>query len=403
MMIVQAALCVGISCLLMVSAALAQAANPVEQGAPNTSFEPAFPEQTRAPASDAGIPLAVETVVDGLEHPWGIAVLPDGGILVTERPGRLRMVNPEGKLSGPLGGVPEVYAVKQGGLLDVAIGPSHESDRWIYLSHAKPLGDHLSVTAVSRAKLSEDGTKLTDLEEIFVQAPPSPTPMHYGSRIVFDSNGHVFITTGEHSANEERDQAQDLGTTYGKVIRLDLDGSVPADNPFMGQEGAIASIWSYGHRNIQAAAIDDEDRLWVIEHGPKGGDELNLVEPGSNYGWPVVSYGAEYSGAPVGKGRAAHAPDFVEPRYYWDPVIAPSGMVFYDGEMFPEWQGNVLVGSLTPGALVRLELGGEQVTGEERLLTDAGRIRDVAVDADGAILVITDAPNGALLRLTPEG
>lgn len=389
--------------LFLTPAVFAQETMPVEQGPPNTEFQPAFPEQTRAPASDSGVNLHAEIVISGLEHPWGIAMLPDGGILVTERPGRLRMVSPEGALSEPLDGVPEVHAVEQGGLLDVAIGPDFETERWIYLSYAKPLGDGMSVTAVSRARLGEDRTELTEVEEIFVQEPPSPTPMHYGSRIVFDGEGHVFITTGEHSAAEERHQAQELGTTYGKVIRLDLDGSVPEGNPFIDREDAIDSIWSYGHRNIQAAAMDGEGRFWVVEHGPKGGDELNLVEPGGNYGWPVASYGEDYSGAPIGEGRAAHEPDFTEPRYYWDPVIAPSGMIFYEGEVFPEWQGDVLIGSLTPGALVRLELEGETVIGEERLLTDAGRIRDVALDAEGAVLVITDAPDGAILRLTPEG
>lgn len=392
-----------VSLLFMAPAGFAEDAMPVEQGPPNTTFKPAFPEQTRAPASDSGITLAINVIAEGLEHPWGIAVFSDGAILVTERPGRLRMVSPEGELSEPISGVPEVHAVKQGGLLDVAIGPDHESEGWIYLSYAKPLGDGMSVTAVSRAKLNEDGTELTDIEEIFAQEPPSSTPMHYGSRIVFDGDGHVFITTGEHSADEERHRAQDLDASYGKVIRLDLDGSVPGDNPFIDKDGTLDSIWSYGHRNIQAAAMDGEGRLWVIEHGPRGGDELNLIKRGGNYGWPVASYGAEYSGAPVGEGRAAHEPDFIEPRYYWNPVIAPSGMAFHDGKMFTEWQGNILVGSLTPGALVRLEIEGDQVTGEERLLTDAGRIRDVAVDAEGAVLVITDAPDGSLLRLTPDG
>lgn len=402
MLLARAAFLLGLAGLFLMPPALAQEGAPVAQGAPNTDFEPAFPEQTRAPASDSGVTLAVETLATGLEHPWGIAVLPDGGLLVTERPGRLRMVSPEGEVSDPIQGVPEVYAMKQGGLLDVALAPDFETERWIWLSYAKPLGNGMSVTAAARARLAENGRELTDLEEVLVQEPPSPTPMHYGSRIVFDDNDHVFITTGEHSAASERHQAQELGTTYGKVIRLDRDGSVPKDNPFVGEDGAIDSIWSYGHRNIQAAAMDGEGRLFVVEHGPQGGDELNLIEQGANYGWPIATYGEDYSGAPIGEGRARHAPDFTEPRYYWDPVIAPSGAVFYEGEMFPEWQGSMLIGSLTPGALVRLELDGDTVTGEERLLTDAGRIRDVAIDAEGAVLVITDAPDGVILRLTPE-
>lgn len=377
---------------------------PVEQGPPNVeAFEPAFPEQTRAPASDSGVTLAVEQVAGGLVHPWGIDVLPDGSILVTERPGRLRVVGPDGTLSEPLDGVPEVLDEEQGGLLDVATGPDFAEDGRIYLTYAKPLGDGMSATAAARGKLNEDRTALVEVEELWVQEPPSPTPMHYGSRVAFDGTGHVFVTTGDHSVEAERVLAQELGASYGKVVRLGLDGSVPQDNPFAGAEGAVPSIWSLGHRNIQAAAFNEEaGELWIIEHGPRGGDELNLIEPGGNYGWPLVSYGENYDGTPVGTGLARHTEDLIEPRYYWDPVIAPSGMVFYRGDAFAEWQGDLLVGSLVPGALVRLELDGDTVVGEERLLQDRGRIRDVAVEADGAVLVITDQEDGEILRLTPE-
>jgi glucose/arabinose dehydrogenase len=226
--------------------------------------------------------------------------------------------------------------------------------------------------------------------------------MHYGSRIVFDGAGHVFVTTGEHFTEAERQLAQDLAATYGKVARLNLDGTVPQDNPFVGREGAVPSIWSYGHRNIQSAALDAGGQLWIVEHGPQGGDELNRIEPAANYGWPVISYGENYNGSPVGESVTGRE-GMEQPVYYWDPVIAPSGMAFYEGEMFADWQGDALVGSLQPGALVRLELEGGRVVGEERLLEDAGRIRDVAVAPDGAVLVLTDADNGALLRLTPEG
>lgn len=377
-------------------------ADPVPQGPKNApDFQPAFPAQTRAPEARSGVELAVETVADGLVHPWGIAVLPEGGFLVTERPGRLRHIAPDGTLSEPLAGVPEVLARKQGGLLDVALSPGFETDRLVYLTYSKPMPGGLSATAAARGTLAADGSALEDVADIFVQDPPSPTPMHYGSRLVFDDEGHVFVTTGEHSAPAERVFAQDLDKTYGKVVRLALDGTAPDDNPFASTEGAAPAIWSLGHRNIQAAALDGEGRLWTVEHGPKGGDELNLVEPGLNYGWPVISYGQNYDGSPVGGGITA-ADGLEQPVYYWDPVIAPSGLVFYDGALFPDWQGDALIGAMSPGGLMRLEIDGDRVTGEERLLPDRGRIRDVALAADGAILVLTDAENGAVLRLTPQ-
>ncbi len=369
------------------------------------AFQPAFPQQTRAPAVDSGVELQVETVADGLVHPWGIAPLPGGaaggGYLVTERPGRMRHVSAEGAVSDPIAGVPEVFAQKQGGLLDVAVSPDFASDRTVYFTYSKPMGDGLSATAAARARLSGDMTRLEDVRDIFVQQPPSPTPAHYGSRIVIDGD-IAWITTGEHFTGAERQNAQKLDATYGKVIRLHTDGSVPADNPFAQKPDAIGSIWSLGHRNIQAAALRAPGDLWTVEHGPKGGDELNHPQAGGNYGWPVVSYGENYDGTPVGAGWSDHAAHgYVPPTYYWDPVIAPSGMVFYHGTLFP-WMGDLLIGSLRPGALVRLEILDDVVIGEERLLTDQGRIRDVVQDSDGSLLVLTDAQNGAVLRLTPQ-
>ena len=382
----------------------AAAAQPVDQGPANApQFTPAFPEQTRAPAVDSGVELQVETLAAPLDRPWGIDPLPDGGYLVTERPGQLRHISAEGEISEPIGGLPEIVSRKQGGLLDVTVSPNFASDRTVYITYSKPMGEGLSVTAAARGTLSQDMTELTDVSDIFVQEPPSPHPMHYGSRILLDGD-IAWITTGEHSAPEDRVKAQQLDTTYGKVIRLHKDGSVPEDNPFVGQDGAIDSIWSLGHRNIQAADLREPGDLWTIEHGPKGGDELNNPEAGENYGWPVVSYGENYDGTPVGSGEAHHEPKgFIEPRYYWDPVIGPSGMVFYDGDMFADWQGDLLVGSLAPGALVRLELDGDKVTGEERLLDNQGRIRDVVQDRDGALLLLIDSDAGAVLRVTPKG
>jgi aldose sugar dehydrogenase len=390
--------------LAITIAATAAAAQPVDQGPPNVpEFTPAFPEQTRAPEADSGVELQVETLASSLERPWGIAVLPEGGYLVTERPGRLRHISQDGTVSEPIGGVPEVVARKQGGLLDVTLSPDFATDRTVYLTYSKPVGDGLSATAAARGKLSEDMAELTEVADIFVQEPPAPQPMHFGSRIEIDGD-IAWIATGERFTEENRQNAQQLDATYGKVVRVRTDGTAPDDNPFVGQEGAIDSIWSLGHRNIQAAALRGPGDLWVIEHGPQGGDELNRSQAGANYGWPVVAYGENYDGTPVGSGEAHHEPKgFVEPRYYWDPVIAPSGMVFYDGEMFADWQGDLLVGSLKPGALVRLELEGDTVVGEERLADDQGRIRDVVQDRDGALLLLIDSDAGGVLRVTPKG
>ncbi len=386
---------------LVPMALLAQ--QPVEQGAPNVpSNTPAFAEQTRAPASDSGVDFAVEELATGLAHPWGIAELPGGGYLVTEREGRLRVIEPGGGLrEAAVLGVPDVVNLRQGGLLDVALDPRFESNRVIYLTYAKPQPDNMSATAAARAILSEDMSELMEVQDIFVQTPPSPTPMHYGSRIVLDAD-YAYITTGEHSREEERVFAQDMDKTYGKVVRLTPEGEVPADNPFVGQEGALPEIWTTGHRNVQGADLHPETgELWTLEHGPAGGDELNLATPGLNFGWPVVSYGENYSGTPVGTGQARHEPEFTEPRYYWDPVIAPGGFAFYEGSMFADWQGDILASSLRPGGLVRLELDGDTIVGEERLLGEVGRVRDVEIASDGAILVLIDDPEGSVLRLTP--
>ncbi len=380
------------------------AQDPVDQGPKNASFEPAFENQTRAPAMESGVTLAVEEFSGTLVHPWGIDALPDGGWLVTERPGRMRVVAEDGTLSDPIDGLPEVYNERQGGLLDVKIGPNFAEDRVIFWTYAKPMGSGESGTAAARGVLSEDMTAVTEVMDIFVQTPSSPSPMHYGSRIVFDGEGHAFITTGEHFTREERQFAQDLDTTYGKLVRVALDGSTPEGNPYneSARSEAAAEVWSYGHRNMQGAAVHPETGdIWTIEHGPAGGDELNLIEKGANYGWPEISYGVNYNGSPIGTGEAVQD-GMTQPRYYWDPVIAPGDMVFYDGEMFSDWTGDLLIASLNPGGLVRLSLDGDTVTGEERFLTGDRRMRDVAVAPDGAILVLWDSPDGAVLRLTPE-
>lgn len=373
-------------------------------GDKKADFEPAFENQTRAELAPSDLSFEYREVTGGLEHPWAIEALPDAqGLLVTERPGRLVHVTLEGDVSDPISGLPEIFnesagSGTQAGLLDVKIGPDFESDRWVYLTYAKGTGDGMSVTAASRGKLSEDMTELTEVEEIFEQTPPSPAAMHYGSRIVFDGNGHAFITTGEHFTDEEREKAQDLGTTYGKVVRVNLDGSIPEDNPFVDQEGAIDSIWSYGHRNVQGAAMRG-DQLFVVEHGPAGGDEINIPQPGLNYGWPVVSYGVRYDGGDIGTG-IAQAEGMAEPAYYWDPVIAPGDMVFYEGDMMSDWQGDSLIAGLVAPGVVRLEWDGDRVIAEERLFTDYGRVRDIEELNDGSLILATDYEDGALIHVT---
>jgi len=344
--------------------------------------------------------FTVETVADGLVHPWALALLPDGAMLVTERPGRLRAVSASGEVSEPIAGVPEVDARKQGGLLDVALDPDFATNRLVYLTYAEP-GEGGNSTAVARGRLADDNASLSDVEVIFSQQPKVQSTAHFGSRLVFDDDGHLFVTLGERFDEQFRVRAQTLDNHIGKVVRINPDGSVPEDNPFVDTEGALPEIWSYGHRNPQAAAYDSErDALLVIEHGPKGGDELNIVEAGKNYGWPEVSYGVNYDGTPVGTGES-RAPDMVDPIHQWTPVIAPSGMMIYRGDRFSGWQDNILVGGLVVTALVRLEMDGNQVVHEERLLRSEGkRIRDVVPGPDGEVYLVTDEQNGEILRLT---
>jgi glucose/arabinose dehydrogenase len=384
--------------ILAVSPALAADWNYGERNTPGLAA--AFPDQTRAPQMEGGPALSVEVLAQGLDHPWGVAVLPQGGYLVTERSGSLRHIGAEGGIGAPVKGVPEVLADGQGGLLDVSLASDFATSRRIWLTYAKSVEGGLSATAAAHAALSDDGQSLQGLTEVFVQEPASPSPMHFGSRVV-PAGDHVFITTGEHFTEEERQFAQDPSKTYGKVIRLMADGTVPPDNPFAGQGGAATQVWSLGHRNPQGAAVAPDGALWTLEHGPQGGDELNRIEKGANYGWPVVSYGENYNGSAVGAG-IAHQDGMAEPVYFWDPVIAPGGFVFYDGAMFADWQGDVIAASLSPGGLVRLTLEGGRVIGEARYLVGSARFRDVAVDRDGAILAVTDEDDGQLLRIVPE-
>jgi glucose/arabinose dehydrogenase len=348
------------------------------------------------PASMNGA-VRVETVAKGLERPWALAFLPDGRILVTERPGRLRIVERDGRVSKPLDNVPRVLARGQGGLLDVALDPRFAENRLVYLSYAEPGESSTAGTAVARGRLAEG--KLEDVQVIYRQQPKVEGGNHFGSRLVFARDGTLFVTQGDRFAYRER--AQDLSSGLGKIVRINSDGSVPKDNPFVGRTGARPEIWSYGHRNVQSAALHPETgQLWTVEHGARGGDELNHPEAGKNYGWPVITYGVDYSGAKIGEGTAK--PGMEQPVYYWDPVIAPSGMAFYTGDVFQNWKGSILIGSLTPGLLVRLSLKEGQVAREERYLGDLReRIRDVRQGPDGFIYIVTDSPDGRLLRVRP--
>lgn len=378
-------------------------AEPVPTGPPNSpSQTPAFEGQTRAAQIEETIELDAQTVADGLEHPWGLAFLPGGDMLVTERPGRLRLITPQGDVSEPLEGLPEVDARGQGGLLDVSLAPDFADSRWVYLSYAEPREDGRNATAVARGRLSENRTRLTDVETVFQQQPAWDSTKHFGSRLVWGTDGTLWITVGERSLVEPRQLAQTLDNTIGKVLRINADGSIPEDNPFVGRADALDSIWSYGHRNIQGAARHPEtNELWTIEHGPKGGDELNRPEPGLNYGWPVITYGEDYSGADIGEGITQQE-GMEQPVYYWDPVIAPGDMAFYTGDRFDGWQNSLVIASLAPGGLARVTLEDGRVTGEARYLEDLGRVRDVDQGPDGALWVLTDKGNGALIRVVPK-
>jgi glucose/arabinose dehydrogenase len=339
-------------------------------------------------------PVAVEVVAQGLIYPWGMAFLPDGRMLVTERPGRLRIVGRDGSLSRPLAGTPEVVAQGQGGMLDVALDPDFRNNRLVYLSYSEP-GPGGASTALGRGRLGEGGIERFTV--IFRQEPKVPGPNHFGGRIVFAPDGTLFLTTGERF---KFDPAQNLASHLGKIIRINPDGSLPHDNPFARTPNAKPEIWSYGHRNVEAAAINPQTgALWIGEMGPKGGDELNLPEPGRNYGWPLVSWGTHYDDTPIP--NPPTRPDLVDAIKQWTPVISPSGMVFYTGELFPAWRGNVLIGSLTRQSLVRLTVDRSRVLGEE-IIPLGARIRDVVQGPEGAVYLLTDHHEGNVLRLRPE-
>ena len=364
---------------------------------------PAFAGQTRAPEQRSNVAFQLQTVATGLVNPWSLAFLPDGRMLVTERPGRLRIVAADGTLSPAVAGLPPVAARGQGGLLEIATDPAFARNRLIYWSYAEPApGGGGNATAVARGRLVDGpAPRVEGVQVVFRQRPALDSALHFGGRLVFARDGTLFVTTGERSVIPGRMQAQQLDSLLGKVVRINPDGTIPKNNPMVRRAGAAPEIWSYGHRNVQAAAINPATgRLWTIEHGTRGGDEINIPQAGKDYGWPTIAYGIEYNGQKI-TGGETRRPGMEQPIYYWDPVIGPSGMTFYTGAMFPAWRGSLFVGGLRANSLVRLTLKRDRVVGEERLLIDQkARIRDVRQGPDGALYVLTDAPEGKLLRLT---
>jgi aldose sugar dehydrogenase len=394
-----------VAAILFIAACASESAGqsgaPVQQGAPETSFQPAFEGQTRAPEARSNVEISVEEIAGGLVDPWAIAFLPDGRMLVTERPGRLRIVTRAGEVSEPIAGLPDVDARNQGGLLDVVTAPDFAQSRIIYWTFSEPRGGETNGTSVARGRLAADGRSVENVEVIFQQQPAWASTGHFGSRIVFDREGRLFVVLGDRQRNDARGLAQDISTHIGKVVRLNPDGSAATNNPFANRANARAEVWSYGHRNIQGADLHPETgELWIIEHGPQGGDEVNIARAGRNYGWPIISYGEEYSGQPLGEGITQRE-GMEQPIYYWDPVIAPGDMDFYRGALFP-WRGDILIAGLRTEALIRLDVEGERVTGEERFALGFGRIRDLAESEDGALWIVTDEEAGRVLRLTPR-
>ncbi len=380
-------------------------AQGVDPRPPNgTGQTPAFPGQTDAPEKKANVAFDAVTVVEGLQNPWSVAFLPGGKMLITERPGRLRVLGTDGKLSEPVAGLPAVDARGQGGLLDVTLDPSFASNKIIYWSYAEPRDGGVNNTAVAKGTFVDGAApKVENVQVIYHQVPSMNSPLHYGSRLIFGRDGTLFVTQGERSITEGRMQAQRMDGLLGKIVRINADGSIPKDNPFVGKDGVRPEIWSLGHRNVQSAALNPTTgELWEVEHGTRGGDEINIARKGKDYGWPTIAYGIEYRGGAITGGITAKD-GMEQPLYYWDPVIAPSGMAFYTADLFPAWKGSLFVGGHATNDLVRLTLQGEKVVGEERLLTDnKERIRDVRQGPDGALYLLTDSATARLFKLVPK-
>ena len=362
----------------------------------------AFPGQASPqPTPTQGI-VRAETIAEGFNHPWGLAFLPDGRIMVTERSGEMRIVSRDGQKSAPLTGVPAVVARGQGGLLDIAVDPDFQRNRTIFFSYSEPGEGNTAGTSVARARLAAGDAGLEDVRVIYQQQPKLPGAGHFGSRIVFNRDGTLWVTQGDRQSPSNRQGVQDLTKLQGKIVRINKDGTVPKDNPFVGRADARPEIWSYGHRNVQAAAIHPETgELWSVEHGPRGGDELNNPKPGKNYGWPIICYCVDYSGQKMAENEGTAKEGLEQPVYYWDPVIAPSGMAFYTGDRYPGWKGSLLIGSMGTLSMVRLTMVNGRVTSEQRFLSGVGRVRDIQQGPDGLLYLVTDADNGKLVRVVP--
>ena len=382
----------------------AQVADPRPANDPNQ--KPAFAGQTDAPERKLNVAFNVVTVADGINTGWSLAFLPNGKMLVTERGGRLLVVGPDGSKSEPVAGLPPVDARGQGGLLDVALDPDFATNSTIYWSFSEPQPEAANNTAVARGRFVDGpAPRVEDVRVIYHQVPAMASRAHFGSRLVFGRDKTLFVTQGDRSFEPGRMQSQDKNSLVGKFVRINRDGTIPADNPFVGQTGARPEMWSIGHRNAQAAALHPTTgELWAIEHGTRGGDELNIARKGKDYGWPTIAYGIEYRGGPILGGITAKE-GMEQPVYYWDPVIGPSGMAFYTADLFPAWKGSLFVGGHATYDLVRLSLDGDKVVGEERLLKDLEprpHVRDVRQGPDGALYVLTDSTSGKLLKLVPR-
>ena len=403
-----AALAAGASLVAIAQPPAAVETRPTNQA----EYKPAFPNQTRAPEIKSNAAFDVKQVVaSGIASPWAVEFLPGGKFLITERlAGQFRIADKDGKLSPPIkDGVPPVHAVGQGGLLDVVLDPKFATNQIIYWSYAEPKGDGTNNTAVAKGKLVDGAQpKIENIQVIWRQTPALQSNLHFGSRLVFAKDGTLFVTLGERSIMPGRVQAQDLKSGLGKIVRINTDGSIPKDNPFVGsKDGALPEIWSYGHRNVQGAFLHPATgELWELEHGPQGGDEINIARKGKDYGWPTITYGVEYGGTlrKIGEGATARA-GMEQPIYYWDPVIAPGGLTYYNADLFPAWKGSVFAAGLNSSFVARLTIEGEKVKGEERFSfsdRERDRYRDIGVGPDGALYLLTDGPNARLLKVVPK-